>query len=299
MRRTPYRFIQAGGCGLALLAWAGPLRAEGPVPTTADSATIVAAPCATTVLRPQPCPLWHGAQTLGPEATPAAQPPVSRAGGRAVTTVVAAAATLVGVIVLDEVLRHQLMAANPDDPAHLSRVGNTLGNGELAALVTASAYGAAHLLGYDELAGPAGRVLAALVAAGIANGALKVAVGRGRPREEGGSFVFRPLRMENAWQSFPSGHTATAFAMATAISMEADREWVTAATFTAAGVVAWSRSHEDRHWASDVAAGALIGTVVAHHTMRRLERRQALRAGTPSTRLTLGPGAVTVEIPVR
>jgi membrane-associated phospholipid phosphatase len=294
-RHNLYRTI-AWSLMVGAAVGAAPLRAEGPA--RADSTAVARAPCATTVLRPQPCPLWHGAET-GPGETPPAQAPVSRAGGRAVTTVVAAAATLVGVVVLDEVLRHQLVAADPDDPAHLSRVGNMLGNGELAVLATASAFGAAHLLGYEELAGPAGRVLAALVTAGIANGALKVAVGRGRPREEGGSFVFRPLRMENAWQSFPSGHTATAFAMATAISMEADREWVTAATFTAAGVVAWSRSHEDRHWTSDVAAGALIGTVVAHHAIRRLERRHALRAETPSTRLTVGPGAVVVEIPVR
>jgi len=57
--------------------------------------------------------------------------------------------------------------------------------------------------------------------------------------------------------SFPSGHSAAAFAFATAISR--DCPWLAIAIQFLAGSVAYSRVHTGVHYPSDAVVGALIG----------------------------------------
>ncbi len=57
--------------------------------------------------------------------------------------------------------------------------------------------------------------------------------------------------------SFPSGHSAAAFAFATAISR--DSPWLAIAIQFLAGSVAYSRVHTGVHYPGDTVAGALIG----------------------------------------
>jgi membrane-associated phospholipid phosphatase len=306
----PYTFSESPGMhrfqrtlNLALL-WgcaAMPLAAgsaHGQVHPTAPAATPDAGASVATVLRPQPTPLWHAGADAGTPGLMAPQPAVPRRFSRTTTGAAALTASLVAATLLDQQIRESLAANDPDDPAEISRLGNVLGNGRIALVVTSATYGVASLAGFDEVADPAGRVLASLVAAGMANGLLKASVGRARPRLELGSGEFRPFALDNGWQSFPSGHATVAFALATAISAEADRLWVTALTFSGAGLVAWSRSHEDRHWASDVVAGAAVGTVMAYHTSRRLHRGGEERDRRPGARLLLGPDVIGVALPV-
>jgi len=61
--------------------------------------------------------------------------------------------------------------------------------------------------------------------------------------------------------SFPSGHSASAFAGAVSLLM-IDRRWVIAALVFAA-LVALSRVYVCAHWPTDVIAGAAIGAAVA------------------------------------
>ncbi len=84
---------------------------------------------------------------------------------------------------------------------------------------------------------------------------LKVAVGRTRPDES-----------DN--RSFPSGHAATSFMIATVVQ----RSYGTTAGimgYSAATFIAFSRIRENKHWASDLAAGATVGYVVGSSVSRR------------------------------
>ena len=68
------------------------------------------------------------------------------------------------------------------------------------------------------------------------------------------------------YQSFPSGHTTTAFAAAAAVTSEARRMWprslwvVAPVMYGGATLVGLSRMYHNNHWASDVIIGAGIGT---------------------------------------
>jgi membrane-associated phospholipid phosphatase len=67
-------------------------------------------------------------------------------------------------------------------------------------------------------------------------------------------------------QSFPSGHSTTAFAAAAAVTNETSRWWphstwiVGPLMYGGATAVALSRMYHNKHWASDVVLGAAIGT---------------------------------------
>jgi undecaprenyl-diphosphatase len=65
-------------------------------------------------------------------------------------------------------------------------------------------------------------------------------------------------------QSFPSGHSAAAFAFATGVGHVSPAASVPLRVLAA--LVAYSRVHTGVHYAGDVLAGALIGTTLAQLT---------------------------------
>ena len=104
------------------------------------------------------------------------------------------------------------------------------------------------------------RVLASVVLAGVTTGGGKVVFGRLRPVESTNQYVFRPFSHHD---SFPSGHATMAFALATSLADEIDRPWASVVLFAGATGTAWSRLNDQRHWLSDVLAGATVGIAAA------------------------------------
>lgn len=105
---------------------------------------------------------------------------------------------------------------------------------------------------------------AALLAAGVVTPAIKVLAGRTRPNRTSDSTDFG-----GSGHSFPSGETTMAFAVASVIAGHSDRWWVDAAAYGTAGMIGVGRMRLDAHWASDVVAGALIGSAVGRWVVRR------------------------------
>lgn len=64
--------------------------------------------------------------------------------------------------------------------------------------------------------------------------------------------------------SLPSGHTSTAFATATSLSMEYPKWYIIAPSFAWASAVGYSRMHLGVHYPSDVVAGAIVGSGSAY-----------------------------------
>jgi membrane-associated phospholipid phosphatase len=110
---------------------------------------------------------------------------------------------------------------------------------------------------------------AVLLSSGI-TGVLKGALGRARPdasiETQPSDFKFAKGFSSSTRQSFPSGHATTAFAAAAAVTAEVHRMWpeytwyVGPVMYGGATLVGLSRMYHNRHWASDVALGAGIGT---------------------------------------
>jgi membrane-associated phospholipid phosphatase len=106
-------------------------------------------------------------------------------------------------------------------------------------------------------------MLDAAVVAFAYTSVLKVAVGRERPNGQ-----------DN--QSFPSGHTANAFALA--VVAERHYGWkIGVPAYALAGLMGASRVNQDKHWVSDVFAGATLG-YIAGRTVVRVNGRSPARA---------------------
>ena len=73
--------------------------------------------------------------------------------------------------------------------------------------------------------------------------------------------------------SFPSGHTTVAFAAATVFALEyRDRPLFAIIAYSAASLIGLSRITENKHWVSDVFAGAALGYVTGRQVVNNYHR---------------------------
>ena len=104
-----------------------------------------------------------------------------------------------------------------------------------------------------------------LAVTGLVTVAMKSSIGRSRPGYARQPDEFNSFSSVNGFWSFPSGHTSTAFALATVLTLELGEEapWVPYVAFPLATWVGTSRVIDERHWPTDVIAGAALGILVA------------------------------------
>jgi membrane-associated phospholipid phosphatase len=143
-----------------------------------------------------------------------------------------------------------------------------------------------------------------IMVANVVGVSIKLLAGRQRPYVDTkvpDSFqLFRGFAGDQ-FRSFPSGHTITAFAFASTVTRESQFWWphatwyVGTAFYGGATLVGLSRIYNNQHWASDVMAGAAIGTLVGlkvvkythSHPGNRLDRE--LIKGKRSSQIQVNP----------
>lgn len=110
-------------------------------------------------------------------------------------------------------------------------------------------------------------------AAALFNLVVKPLSRRSRPDRIAGEVpIARHVRMP-ASTSFPSGHTATAFAFATGVGRVLPQAAVP--LHAVAALVGYSRVHTGVHYPGDVVAGAVSGTIVAQLVTHAIDRKAA------------------------
>ena len=86
------------------------------------------------------------------------------------------------------------------------------------------------------------------------------------------------------YTSFPSGHTATAFALASLFSsVYRDKAWVGILSYTIATGVAWQRIYDNKHWPSDVFLGAALGFAIGKTVYHVMQGKTNLTMGISDT----------------
>ena len=110
-----------------------------------------------------------------------------------------------------------------------------------------------------------------ILLADVLGGGIKYMAGRQRPFvDTKNPYNFQLWRgfQGDQYRSFPSGHTITAFAFASTLTREVQfwhphaALYVGTVFYGGATLVGVSRIYNNMHWASDVMAGAAIGTIV-------------------------------------
>ncbi len=89
------------------------------------------------------------------------------------------------------------------------------------------------------------------------SGGVKTIVNRPRPTESYPSEI--RSYTNSGGKSFPSGHTALAFATATTLALEYKKWYITVPAFAWASSVGYSRMRLGRHYPTDVVTGAIVG----------------------------------------
>lgn len=139
-----------------------------------------------------------------------------------------------------------------------------------------------------------------LLAEFITNG-IKHVAGRARPSQDpddASDFTFLGGFQDDEHRSFPSGHSTAAFAFAAAASTELGERWpqhrmvVGTVLFSGATLVGLSRMYNNRHWASDVAMGAAVGSFTGWKVVRYTRRHPQ----NPVDRLFLGSGQAAPRV---
>lgn len=119
-----------------------------------------------------------------------------------------------------------------------------------------------------------------LLITGAITGAVKAAAGRFRPYKNEGPRKFRPFSGNH---SFPSGHTSSAFAIVTPLALYYDTP-LSYALFIFPVGTAVARIAKDRHWATDVLSGGLLGFLVGKTLTDWHQKREQ--------KLSIAPGPV-------
>lgn len=135
----------------------------------------------------------------------------------------------------------------------------------LGALAT---YGVGRIAGWGVVADVGAHWTESLVSTVVLDETLRIAFGRIRPRSSpDNAFEFRPGTGLTHFdhRSFPSLHSAVAFATAAAFSQEMRirdapaRVYLEPALYAAALIPGFTRIYLDQHWASDIVAGGALG----------------------------------------
>ncbi len=108
------------------------------------------------------------------------------------------------------------------------------------------------------------------ISSALANLMVKPLGGRRRPDQ--GSVAAARLAPMPSSNSFPSGHSASAFGFATGVGSVLPMDAIPIRMLAAA--VAYSRVHTGVHYPADAIAGAFLGTTVGQATARALDHRR-------------------------
>ncbi len=160
----------------------------------------------------------------------------------------------------DRPLRDWLQRNRTPGTNAVAHIFRHMGQPEVYAPVGLGALAVGLISGNDKVTRAGGRISASLMTSGATVNVIKVFAGRKRPRFAEDQYEFRPFSGAASW---PSGHTAMAFALATSVSDEVRSTPASIGLYAAATMTGWSRMNDNRHWFTDVVTGALIGMASA------------------------------------
>jgi membrane-associated phospholipid phosphatase len=219
----------------------------------------------------------HGQTQVPADSGSGGKPPLF--GRRDLYVAAGFAAATAAVAPLDRQLAHSLQneALQANRMLSTSSFGARLLGSPGAGLLGGAVYGAGRLTGNRGMARVGLHTAEAVFIGDLVTGGVKVIAGRKRPYlapDDPYDFRFMRGLKADSLRSFPSGHTTSAFAAAAAVTVEAAYSWKSGSTFVGAGlfgaasIVGLSRMYNNKHWASDVAVGAAIGTFVGWKVTR-------------------------------
>lgn len=189
---------------------------------------------------------------------------VSDFGSKQLYTVASVGVSLSIIAAGDDISsRHFQQQYGQSDLLHFT---NMWGDWKIAGAASAGLFASSMITNSRKFQDAAFTSMQSLLMTNLTVNAAKFVFGRERPYEQDGPYDFDMVQPGGT--SFPSGHTATAFALVT--------PWVvyypgpiTYALMAIPAGTAIARVAKGRHWFSDVTAGAAIGFSMGHYLAKK------------------------------
>lgn len=207
--------------------------------------------------------VYNGIHRLGAETVDLVQAPIQHP---FITLGVVGAVGL--TYVFDRDIQVKLLSAHGTTLNKATDAGTLAGDPFIHLGLAALVYGggiAANSLKWKETGEMMGE---ALLLADASSFVIKEASGRGRPITTNAKGDFKPFGFKNNYDSFPSMHTSSSFALASVLSATTDNIPAKLLYYSAATFVGFSRMYQNKHWASDVVLGAAIGELCGDVVIR-------------------------------
>jgi len=180
----------------------------------------------------------------------------------------------------DPIVKNTVAENHSSSINNLNAVSEKYGKVLYAGLLGGGLYLTGNLFDNKDISSTGRMIVESVFYTSLVVGVLKYTISRGRPYENDGPGDFFDHTFTEGDVSFPSGHTATAFALSTILSRKIDNPFATIGLYSLAGLTAYERVYDNQHWFSDVFVGAaigyFIGTIVANSDEERENKNNFL-----------------------
>ena len=176
--------------------------------------------------------------------------------------------TTASFFALDEPVKNFFKKQNSNFNSDLSKIVKQYGEFYSPLIIGGGTYFGGIILN-DEYTRLTGRmVIEAAAYSGILVTLIKMTTGRSRPYMNDGNHKFKLFESDEGSLSFPSGHSAMAFAISSVLANRINNTYVSIGLYFLSSLTALSRVYDNQHWISDVFLGSAIGFFTGHYISR-------------------------------
>ena len=182
---------------------------------------------------------------------------------------------------MDEPLRKVSLQSQSKILDNISYVTEKFGDPKIGFAFGGMLYGGGLIFGNEDIRETGQMLAEAVLFTGLITTGAKMMFNRSRPFVNDGSYDLDIFEFESDFDetSLPSGHTSTAFTMATVLSQRIDNIYASVALYSMASLTALQRVYDDRHWFSDTILGAALGTFIGLKVVKLHENNSESQSG--------------------
>jgi len=186
--------------------------------------------------------------------------------------------TTVGLYTYDQDIQNWVQKNRSNTSDKIAKFAKPFGDGKYTLPPLSVFYLLGHFFKYEKVRKVALLSLESFVVSAIFTETIKYTGHRHRPSTGDPHNTWDGPGFSTSHLSFPSGHSSSAFAMATVIASEYDdKVFIPPLVYGIAALTALSRVNDNAHWASDVFFGSAVGyftakAIVGLHSKEKKER---------------------------
>ena len=174
----------------------------------------------------------------------------------------------------------------------ISKIDRYYGSSKITALFLGGMLFTGFVTNNDDIFNAGFMLTESVILSNLITQPLKLLIGRERPDFTGNNYHFiGPVLSKDQFNALPSGHATTSFALSTVAAGLTDNTYLKVLCYTPAFLTSLSRIYNNRHWASDVLFGGLIG----YYTGRKVLQMNGMIDKESNLDVTVGINSVRIS----